>query len=63
MTALNAIDKLDGKAGYALETIRGFPKSGGASPNGRYNGYVARILDKTIKDLVGDKAGSEKKKK
>jgi uncharacterized sulfatase len=63
MVALNAIDKLDDKAGYALETIRTFPRSGGVSPNGRYNGYVARILGKTIEDLGGGKQPGEKKKK
>ena len=63
MAALNAIDKLDSKAGYALEAIRGFPTSGGASPNGRYNGYVSRILGKTIKDLGGGKQPADKKKK
>ena len=63
MAALNAIDKLDQKAGYALETIRGFPTSGGVSPDGRYNKYVARILGKTIEDLGGGKQPGEKKKK
>ena len=63
MAALNARDKLDSKAGYALETIRGFPTSGGVSPDGRYNKYVARILGKTIQDLGSGKQSSEKKKK
>jgi len=63
MAALNAIDKLDSKAGYALETIRGFPTSGGVSPDGRYNKYIARILSKTVQDLGSGKQSSEKKKK
>ncbi len=63
MAALNAIDKLDQKAGYALKTIRGFPTSGGVSPDGRYNKYVARILGKTVQDLGDGKQSSEKKKK
>ena len=47
----------------ALDTIRAFPTSGGVSPDGRYNKYVARILGKTIQDLGGGKQSSEKKKK
>ncbi len=51
MAAMNALDKLDDKAAYAADTIKAFPRSGGRSPNGRYNGYVARLLDKTLSDL------------
>ena len=63
MAALNAIDKLDSKAGYALEAIRALPTSGGASPDGRYNKYVARILGKTVQDLSSGGQPSQKKKK
>ena len=65
MTALNAIDKLDGKASYAIEAIGSFPQKGGVSPHGRYNRYVGRILVKTLQDLDGSsrqQSGNKKKK-
>tara|TARA_B110000116_G_scaffold158435_1_gene137059 strand:+ start:149 stop:2065 length:1917 start_codon:yes stop_codon:yes gene_type:complete len=49
--ALNAIDKLDGLFAPSLSKIKAMPRSGGRSPNARYNGYVKGILDKTIADL------------
>jgi uncharacterized sulfatase len=51
MAAQNAIDKLDEKAAYALEKIKEFPRKGGRSPHGRYNGYVNSLLKKTLSDL------------
>lgn len=51
LTALNAVDKLDGKAAHALEQIKTLPRNGGASPDGRYNGYVNQVLGKVIQDL------------
>ncbi len=51
LAAQNALDKLDGKAAFALPTMRAFPRTGGPSPHGRYNGYVRRVLDKTLTDL------------
>ncbi len=54
MAALNALDKLDGKAAFVLEDIRKLPtdaKAGGWSPHGRYNGYVSRLIQKTLGDL------------
>ena len=51
IAAQNALDKLDGKAAFALDRMRSFPKKGGRSPNGRYDGYVVRLLEKTIADL------------
>ena len=65
MMALNAIDKLDGKASYAIEAIGSFPQKGGVSPHGRYNRYVGRILVKTLQDLDGSswqQSGNKKKK-
>ncbi|MFP6576246.1 MAG: sulfatase-like hydrolase/transferase [Pirellulaceae bacterium] len=60
MAALNALDKLDGKAAHALEAIKAFPVGGGASPNGRYNGYVKNLKAKTLKDLgVGNQGGKK----
>ena len=53
MAAQNAIDELDEKAAYAVEKIRAFPSKGGRSPDGRYNGYVGRLLEKTLADLNG----------
>ena len=61
MAAQNAIDKLDDKAAYAVETIRAFPSRGGRSPDGRYNGYVGSLLKKTLADL-GSKASAPRKK-
>jgi len=51
MAAQNAVDKLDDKAAYAVETIKAFPSKGGRSPDGRYNGYVGSLLKKTLADL------------
>ena len=62
MAALNALDKLDGKAAHAIATIKAFPRRGGASPHGRYNGYVSRLLIKTRADL-GAKSKSQRPKK
>lgn len=58
MAAMNALDKLDDKAAYVGERIRSFPTVGGRSPNGRYNGYVARLMEKTLADL-GLKGGKK----
>jgi uncharacterized sulfatase len=68
MAAQNAIDKLDDKAAYAVETIKSFPAKGGASPDGRYNGYVNSLLKKTLADLGAEanpakKNRSEKRKR
>ena len=60
MAALNALDKLDGKAAHALEAIKAFPIAGGASPHGRYNGYVKNLKAKTLKDLGVANAGGRK---
>ena len=60
MAALNALDKLDGKAAHALDAIKMFPVGGGASPNGRYNGYVKNLKAKTLKDLGVANAGGKK---
>jgi len=62
MVALNALDKLDGKAAYAKERIAKFPISGGQSPDGRYNGYVRNLLSKTLQDLGRKPPASPKKK-
>jgi uncharacterized sulfatase len=63
MAALNALDKLDGKAAYAIDAIKAFPRGGGASPNGRFNGYVGRLLAKTLADLgTPDKSPRKKKR-
>ncbi len=51
LTALNAVDKLDGKASHALEQIKALPRQDGASPDRRYNGYVNQVLSKVIEDL------------
>ena len=51
LTALNAVDKLDGKASHALDQIKALPRRNGASPDGRYNGYVNQVLGKVIEDL------------
>ncbi|MEA3224383.1 MAG: HEAT repeat domain-containing protein [Planctomycetota bacterium] len=51
IAAQNAIDKLDDKAAYAVDAIKAFPRQGGRSPNGRYNGYVSSLLKKTLADL------------
>jgi arylsulfatase A-like enzyme len=51
MAALNALDKLDDKAAYAKNRIATFPSGGGLSPDGRYNGYVRNLLEKTLADL------------
>ena len=51
LTALNAVDKLDGKAAHALADIKALPRKNGASPDRRYNGYVNQVLGKVIKDL------------
>jgi len=62
MAALNALDKLDGKAAHMVETIEAFPRGGGTSPHGRYNSYVARLLAKTLADLkTGTKSPRPKK--
>ena len=37
-----------------------FPVGGGASPNGRYNGYVKNLKAKTLKDLGVANAGGKK---
>ncbi|MHC4430871.1 MAG: sulfatase-like hydrolase/transferase [Planctomycetota bacterium] len=63
MAAQNAIDKLDGKAAYAIETIRAFPSKGGRSPDGRYNGYVSSLLKKTLADLDSAKKGGKSRKR
>jgi len=60
MAALNALDKLDGKAAHALAAIKMFPVGGGASPNGRYNGYVKNLKAKTLKDLGVANNGGKK---
>ncbi len=61
MTAQNAIDKLDDKAAYAVDTIKAFPRQGGRSPDGRYNGYVGSLLKKTLADLgVADNPAARK---
>jgi uncharacterized sulfatase len=51
MAAQNAIDELDDKAAYAVDTIKAFPSKGGRSPDRRYNGYVGSLLKKTLADL------------
>ncbi len=51
LTALNAVDKLNGKAAHALADIKALPRKNGASPDRRYNGYVNQVLGKVIKDL------------
>lgn len=62
MAALNAIDKLDGKAAYALPRLRELPAKGGQSPDGRYGGYVSNLIKKTVADLdQSDKKQSDKK--
>ena len=48
------------KAAHALEAIKAFPVGGGASPNGRYNGYVKNLKAKTLKDLGVANAGGKK---
>jgi len=67
MAALNAIDKLDRKAAYALGAIKAFPNAasgGGRSPHGRYNGYVGRLLQKTLGDLdAATSSGQGKQRK
>ena len=55
IAALNALDKLDGKAAFRLDAIRSLPRGGGASPHGRYNGYVKNLVGKTLSDLDGKK--------
>jgi len=66
LAAVNAIDKLDAKAAHALEEIRALPRGGGKSPNGRFNGYVGRVLDKIQRDFgvaaSGQGKGANKKK-
>lgn len=59
MAALNALDKLDGKAAFRLETIKSLSLGGGASPHGRYNGYVKNLVGKTLSDL-GASPGKKK---
>jgi HEAT repeat protein len=51
MAALNALDKLDGKAAFRVDAIKSLPLGGGASPHGRYNGYVKNLVGKTLSDL------------
>ena len=51
MAALNALDKLDAKAAFRLDAIKALPRGGGASPHGRYNGYVKNLVGKTLSDL------------
>jgi len=51
MAALNALDKLDAKAAFRLDAIKSLPLGGGASPHGRYNGYVKNLVGKTLSDL------------
>jgi uncharacterized sulfatase len=54
LAALNAIDKLDDKAAHAIDAIKSFPAgagAGGQSPDGRFNGYVQRVIEKTLTDL------------
>lgn len=51
LAALNAVDKLDGKAAHALEQIKALPRKDGASPDRRYNGYVNQVIEKVIQDL------------
>ena len=51
MAALNALDKLDAKAAFRLDAIKSLPRGGGASPHGRYNGYVKNLVGKTLSDL------------
>ena len=63
MVALNALDKLDGKAAYAKDRIAKFPTSGGNSPDGRYNGYVGNLLTKTLSDLGIEKPAVKKQRK
>ena len=55
IAALNALDKLDGKAAFRLDAIRSLPRGGGASPHGRYNGYVKNLVGKTLSDLGAKK--------
>ena len=55
MAALNALDKLDGKAAFRVEAIKSLPRGGGASPHGRYNGYVKNLVGKTLSDLGAKK--------
>jgi hypothetical protein len=63
MAAQNAIDKLDGKAAYAVETIKAFPSKGGRSPDGRYNGYVGSLLKKTLADLGAASSPASRKER
>ena len=59
MVALNALDKLDGKAAYAKDRIAKFPTSGGNSPDG----YVGNLLTKTLSDLGIEKPAVKKQRK
>jgi len=63
MAAQNAIDKLDDKAAYAVETIKAFPSKGGRSPDGRYNGYVSSLLSKTLADLNATSSPAPRKER
>lgn len=63
VAALNALDKLDDKAAYALDTIQALPIQGGHSPDKRYNGYVNSLRKKILADLgVAPKPPAKKNK-
>jgi uncharacterized sulfatase len=61
IAAQNALDKLDDKAAYAVDTIKAFPSKGGRSPDGRYNGYVGSLLKKTLADLGAAETAAPRK--
>ncbi len=60
MSALNALGALGPKAVTAADAIKSLPEKG-ASPDGRYNSYIPRLLADLTTDLGGgSKAGKEK---
>ena len=52
LAAANALDHLDTAAASALDELRALPRTNGASPSSRYDGYVRRVLDKAVEDLA-----------
>ena len=52
VSALNALGALGSKAAPALATLKALPEKG-ASPDARYNSYVARLLADLTSDLGG----------
>ncbi len=60
VSALNALGALGPKAVTAADAIKSLPEKG-ASPDGRYNSYIPRLLADLTTDLGGgSKAGKEK---